>query len=109
MHNAAIECIHWAQLDDFAPFSTFFRSTECQLDEFIALFGSVATHIHGDFGSFFIKPKKNSVLKILKGGKGLSFAPDQTGGIVRLHIEEDTLFPRLLLDACLESEGRYDF
>jgi hypothetical protein len=105
VNDAPIEGAERLQFDDIAPAADFFGGLFGFFDESFPGLRAVAADVHHDFRCGLIVLKKQSIQKVLQIAEGLSLTANKPAGVVRLHVQHQSIFELMLVDGGLEAKG----
>jgi hypothetical protein len=101
--DAPVEGIEGFQLDDITPTPDFFRGVLCLFHESIAGLGAVTRDINHNFWSAGVLLEKHPVGNVLEVGKSLALATDEATRVLRLHVQQETIFESMFLDGYIKA------
>ena len=104
MDNPSVERAQGFELDDIPPAPDLLGGVFGLLDQRVTGLGTVATDIHHNFGRGWVLLEQQPVSNVLKIGKRLALAADKPAGILRIDVEQQSIFETMLLDIGGEAE-----
>lgn len=98
MNDAAVVGVHWFEFEDVAPAAHLLGTLFGALDQLFACLPAVSTDIEDDAGSGLVTAMDDAVEEVLEVAEGGALTPDESAGVIGLHVEHQLSLDVQFLD-----------